>query len=87
MISFTPWYIILGEFGIVLALTLLARTLRRGSERERPPRVTCRGGLSFCSFAAENVAQFAFGAFQNVLLLLWKIFPGAIDVEVQHRHC
>ena len=32
-ISFTPWYIILGEFGIALALTLLARTLRRGSWR------------------------------------------------------
>ena len=31
MISFTPWYIILGEFGIALAFTLLARTLRRGS--------------------------------------------------------
>ncbi len=28
MISFTPWYIILGEFGIVLAFALLARTLR-----------------------------------------------------------
>jgi hypothetical protein len=34
MISFTPWYIILGEFGIALALTLLARTLRRGSWRD-----------------------------------------------------
>ena len=33
MVSFTPWYIILGEFGIALALTLLARTLRRGSWR------------------------------------------------------
>lgn len=31
MISFTPWYIILGEFGIALALALLARSLRRGS--------------------------------------------------------
>jgi hypothetical protein len=31
MISFTPWYIILGEFGIALVLALLARTLRRGS--------------------------------------------------------
>lgn len=31
MISFTPWYIILGEFGIALAFTLLARRLRRGS--------------------------------------------------------
>jgi hypothetical protein len=31
MISFTPWYIILGEFGIALSFALLARTLRRGS--------------------------------------------------------
>jgi hypothetical protein len=34
MISFTPWYIILGEFGIALTFALLARTLRRGSWRE-----------------------------------------------------
>jgi len=33
MISFTPWYIILGEFGIALGFALLARTLRRGSWR------------------------------------------------------
>jgi hypothetical protein len=33
MVSFTPWYIILGEFGIALGLTLLARTLWRGSWR------------------------------------------------------
>ena len=31
MISFTPWYIIVGEFGIAVALALLAQTLRRGS--------------------------------------------------------
>lgn len=31
MFSFTPWYIILGEFGIALVFALLARTLRRGS--------------------------------------------------------
>lgn len=31
MISFTPWYIIVGEFGIALVFALLARTLRRGS--------------------------------------------------------
>ena len=31
MISFTPWYIILGEFGTVLVFALLVRTLRRGS--------------------------------------------------------
>jgi len=33
MISFTPWYIILGEFGIALTFALLARALRRGSWR------------------------------------------------------
>ena len=31
IISFTPWYIILGEFGIAVVFALLARTLRRGS--------------------------------------------------------
>jgi Domain of unknown function (DUF6989) len=34
MISFTAWYIILGEFGIAIALALLARTLRRGWLRQ-----------------------------------------------------
>jgi len=34
MVSFTPWYIILGEFGIALAFALLARRLQRGSWRE-----------------------------------------------------
>ncbi len=33
MISYTPHYIIVGEFGIALALAVLARTLRRGSWR------------------------------------------------------
>src|ERR1051325_5332236 len=31
MISYTPWYIIVGEFGIAVAFALLARTLRRDS--------------------------------------------------------
>jgi hypothetical protein len=31
MISYTPYYIILGELGIALAFAVLARTLRRGS--------------------------------------------------------
>src|SRR5881409_834400 len=34
MISFTPWFIILGEFGIALGFALLARTLRRDSWRQ-----------------------------------------------------
>jgi hypothetical protein len=34
MILFTPWYIILGEFGIAVAFALLARLLRRGSWRD-----------------------------------------------------
>ena len=33
MISFTPWYIILGEFGIAIVLASLARKLRRGAWR------------------------------------------------------
>jgi len=33
MLSFTPWYIIVGEFGIALVLALLAGKLRRGSWR------------------------------------------------------
>src|SRR5512133_3239760 len=33
MISYTPWCIIVGEFGIALVFALLARTLRRGSWR------------------------------------------------------
>jgi hypothetical protein len=31
MISFTSWYVILGEFGIGEVFALLARTLRRDS--------------------------------------------------------
>jgi hypothetical protein len=31
MISYTPWYIILGEFGIAVVFALLARILRRDS--------------------------------------------------------
>jgi hypothetical protein len=34
----------------------------------------------------KHISQFVFSLFQNALLLLWKVFPGAIDVEVQHRH-
>ena len=55
MISFTPWYIILGEFGIALAFAFLARTLRHGS-----PRVAVvagvAGGISI--FACYAVAFF-----------------------------
>ena len=53
MISFTPWYIIVGEFGIAVALALLAQTLRRGS---CPVAVVAglTGGLSI--FACYAVA-------------------------------
>jgi hypothetical protein len=33
MISFTPWYIILGEFGIAVAFAMVARAFRRGPWR------------------------------------------------------
>ena len=38
------------------------------------------------SLLVEYVAQFVFGAFENALTFFRKIFAGAIDVEVQHRH-
>jgi Domain of unknown function (DUF6989) len=53
MISFTPWYIILGEFGIALAFALLARGLRRGSWRVAVV-AGLTGGLSI--FACYAVA-------------------------------
>ena len=52
MISFTPWYIILGEFGIALVLTLLARTLRRGSWRMAILAGITGGLLIFVCYAA-----------------------------------
>ncbi len=55
MISFTPWYIILGEFGIALVFTLLARTLRRGSVRTAII-AGIAGGISI--FACYAVAFF-----------------------------
>src|SRR5437016_6797640 len=42
MTSFTPWYIILGEFGLAIALALFAKTLRRGSWRRAG--IAGRGG-------------------------------------------
>ena len=52
MISFTPWYIILGEFGIAIVLTLLARTLRRGSWRVAILAGIAGGLLIFVCYAA-----------------------------------
>jgi hypothetical protein len=53
MISFTPWYIILGEFGIALVFALLARRVRRGSWRAAVV-AGLTGGLSI--FACYAVA-------------------------------
>jgi hypothetical protein len=55
MLSFTPWYIIVGEFGIALALALLARNVRRGSWR-RAIVAGAVGGLSI--FVCYVVAFF-----------------------------
>jgi len=55
MISFTPWYIILVEFGIALAFALLARTLRHGSVRMAVVAGVA-GGISI--FACYTVAFF-----------------------------
>jgi len=52
MISLTPWYIIVGEFGIALAFALLARTLRRGSVRTAIIAGVAGGISIFACYAA-----------------------------------
>jgi len=52
MISVTPWYIILGEFGIALAFALLARTLRHGSVRVAVVAGVAGGISIFACYAA-----------------------------------
>jgi hypothetical protein len=52
MISFTPWYIILGEFGIAIAFALLARKLRRGSWRDAVLAGVAGGASIFVCYAA-----------------------------------
>jgi len=52
MVSFTPWYIILGEFGIALAFALLARRLRLGSWRAAVVAGIAGGLLIFACYTA-----------------------------------
>jgi uncharacterized protein DUF6989 len=52
MISHTPYYIILGEFGIVLGLAVIARTLRRGSWRMAVVAGFAGGVTIFACYAA-----------------------------------
>jgi hypothetical protein len=51
MISFTPYYIVLGEFGIAVALALLAAQLRRGSWRNAVLRGLAGGLAIFICYA------------------------------------
>jgi len=51
MISFTPCYIILGEFGTVLVFALLVRTLRRSSARTAIFAGVCAGIAIFACYA------------------------------------
>jgi hypothetical protein len=51
MVSFTPWYIIVGEFGIALAFALLARILRRGSWRDAILAGVTGGASVFACYA------------------------------------
>ena len=37
--------------------------------------------------SAKDIAQFVFSVFENTFSCLRQIFTGAIDVEIQHRHC
>src|SRR5512132_3233213 len=52
MISYTPWYIIVGEFGIALVFALLARTLRRDSWRVAVVAGIAGGASIFVCYAA-----------------------------------
>src|SRR6476661_943876 len=52
MISYTPWYIIVGEFGIALVFALLARTLRRDSWRVAVVAGLAAGASIFVCYAA-----------------------------------
>jgi hypothetical protein len=51
MVSFTPWYIIVGEFGIALMLALLARKLRGGSWRAALTAGLAGGAAIFVCYA------------------------------------
>jgi hypothetical protein len=50
------------------------------------PAITAFAELRENLRSAKKVAQFAFGPFQQAPLFLRKIFAGAVDVKVQHRH-
>jgi hypothetical protein len=52
MISYTPWYIILAEFGIAMAFALLARILRGDSWRLAVVAGVAGGASIFVCYAA-----------------------------------
>jgi hypothetical protein len=52
MISYIPWYIIVGEFGIALVFALLARTLRRDSWRVAVVAGIAGGASIFVCYAS-----------------------------------
>ena len=55
MLSFTPWYIIVGEFGIALGLALLAQTLRRSSWPRAIAAGAAGGAVIFVCYTAAFV--------------------------------
>ena len=52
MILYTPWYIIVGEFGIALTFAVLARSLRRDSWRVAVVAGVAGGASVFVCYAA-----------------------------------
>jgi len=52
MISYIPWYIIVGEFGIAQVFALLARILRRGLWRVAVVAGIAGGASIFVCYAA-----------------------------------
>ena len=61
MISYIPWYIIVGEFGIAQVFALLARILRRGLWRVAVVAGIAGGASIFVCYAAAFLLTDRFG--------------------------
>ena len=86
------WEVVALQFGYI-GLRLWERFDKVGLHRGRivdlcllHRRVLHYGSIISVNFtvlsSAKDITQLVFGSFQNALLLLWKIFAGAIDVEI-----
>lgn len=77
MLSFTPYYIIVGEFGIAIALSVLARTLRAGSWHRAVVGGIAGGGAIFICYAQDLGSRTGSGTASSQAMCLrpahWRI--------------